>query len=90
MLVNLTPDYGQILTSTHNAKISGSLRFSSALNVARVRSVPGLFPERFLCSAGFEAQTEQESKTKNHCLCREPCCRRHSRAHQLGQEVEEE
>eukprot|EP00301_Raphidiophrys_heterophryoidea_P021433 c5867_g1_i1.p1 GENE.c5867_g1_i1~~c5867_g1_i1.p1 ORF type:complete len:413 (+),score=153.96 c5867_g1_i1:58-1239(+) len=36
VLVNLTSDFGQILTSVHKAKIGGQLHFSVAINVARL------------------------------------------------------
>eukprot|EP00298_Acanthocystis_sp_HF-20_P008830 c17925_g1_i1.p1 GENE.c17925_g1_i1~~c17925_g1_i1.p1 ORF type:complete len:384 (-),score=179.94 c17925_g1_i1:39-1190(-) len=36
VLVNLTNDFGQILTSVHKAKISGYIHFTASLNVARL------------------------------------------------------
>jgi 26S proteasome regulatory subunit N10 len=36
VLVNLTADFGQILTSVHKAKIGGDINFSASINIARL------------------------------------------------------
>jgi len=36
VLVNLTSDFGQLITTIHKAKINGNLNFSASLNVARL------------------------------------------------------
>ena len=36
VLVNLTGDFGQVLTNLHKAEIGGTIKFSASINVARV------------------------------------------------------